>query len=38
MGRKRKYTIEVMVSDVTEIIEGKTSVSMKALELELKKN
>ncbi len=26
-----------MVSDVTEIIEGKTSVSMKALELELKK-
>lgn len=37
MGRMRKYTIKVMVNVVTEIIEGKTSVRMKALDLELNK-
>lgn len=38
MGRKRKYTIEVMFNTVTEIIDGKSSINMKALELSLSEN
>lgn len=35
MGRKRRYTIDVMVNTVNEILEGKSSVSMKANELNI---
>lgn len=38
MGRKRKYTIEVMVNTVIEIMNGTSSISRKALELELSDN
>ena len=35
MGRKRQYELDVIVTTVTEIIDGRSSVWMKANELEL---